>query len=126
MSVIDHRLDIIAVNCIQEQVEYSGEEFEIQYFTPVERSVSWFGLRRTQYLAGRWVAKRAVLTILGQESESNILWLEVAILRLPTGEPSVVLHQKMLNIATELDIKKWLLSISHTSIYAVASVIALG
>ena len=126
MSVISRSIDIIEVNCIQEQINYFGEQFERQYFTPIERSVSWFGLRRTQYLAGRLVAKRAILKILGQESESNILWLEFEIPRLPTGEPSVVLHQKMLNIATEMGIKKWLLSISHTSIYAVASVIALG
>ena len=126
MPIVGHSIDIIKVNCIQEKVEYLGEQFEQQYFTPVELSVSWFGLRRTQHLAGRWVAKRAILTILGQESKSNIPWLEIEIPRLATGEPSVILHQKSLTLATELGVKKWLLSISHTSLYAAASVIALG
>ncbi|MGB7443483.1 MAG: holo-ACP synthase [Coleofasciculaceae cyanobacterium] len=126
MSVISRSIDIIEVNCIQEQIDYFGEQFERQYFTSIERSVSWFGLRRTQYLAGRWVAKRAILTIFGQENEQNLPWLEIEIPRLPTGAPSVILHQKSLTLATELGIKKWLLSISHTSLYAAASVIALS
>jgi phosphopantetheinyl transferase (holo-ACP synthase) len=42
------------------------------------------------------------------------------------GEPSIVLTGKCAEVATGLGIIDWRCSLSHTDMYAVASVIALG
>lgn len=51
--------------------------------------------------------------------------LEVAIVRLSTGQPSVKLFGQCKTAAARLRIKRWLLSIGHTDIYAIANAIAI-
>ena len=43
----------------------------------------------------------------------------------PPGAPAVVLHRRLVTIASERGIAHWLVSASHTSTIAIASVIAL-
>ena len=97
----------------------------MEYFTAGECNTSALGAKRSEYLAGRFAAKKAVLKALGGGWIQNISWLDLEIQRLPSGEPSVVLHGKCQEIASKLGVNKWLLSISHTSSYAAASAIAI-
>ncbi|MCX7596620.1 MAG: holo-ACP synthase [Fischerella sp.] len=126
LNLIGHGIDIIAIHDIEALVEQAGKHFEMQYFTATERSVAESGAKRIQYLAGRLCAKTAVLKALGIDSNQNTFWLDIEVQRLSTGEPSVVLHGQCQEIATELGLTKLLLSISHVSSYAAASVICLG
>ncbi len=125
LNIIGQDIYIMATDEIKTLVEQELE-FEIKYFTPTERSATESGIRRIQYLAGRFCAKKAVLKSLKIEPDSHTSWLEIEVQRLPTGEPSVVLYGSCQKIAAELGIAKWLLSISHVSAYATASAIALG
>ncbi|MBD0363999.1 MAG: holo-ACP synthase [Coleofasciculus sp. C3-bin4] len=125
-QIVGHGIDIVETRRIQELVERSGEHFEMECFTATERSMSALGAKRIEYLAGRFAAKEAVLKALGTGWSQGISRLEIEIQRLPSGEPSVVLHGECQEIAEELGITKWLLSISHTSSYAAASAIASG
>ncbi len=124
-DIIGHGMDIVETNRIKELVERLGERFEMGCLTTTERSTSELSANRIQYLAGRFAAKKAILKALGMEWNQDISWLNIEVQRLPTGEPSVVLYAQYQEIAAELGIKKWLLSISHTSAYAAASAIAL-
>lgn len=56
----------------------------------------------------------------------DTFWLDIEVQRLLRGEPSIVLYGKYREIAIELGLTKLLLSISHVSSYAAASVIFLG
>lgn len=125
-KLIGHGIDIVETTRIQELVKRSGEHFEMECFTATERSMPALGAKRIEYLAGRFAAKAAVLKALHIGSNQGISWLDIEIQRLPSGEPSVVLHGKCQAIAKQLGVTKWLLSISHTSSYAAASAIALG
>jgi holo-[acyl-carrier protein] synthase len=124
-KIVGHGIDIVETTRLQELVERSGEHFEMECFTATERSLSALGAKRIEYLAGRFAAKEAVLKALGTGWSQGISRLEIEIQRLPSGEPSVMLHGECKEIAEELGITKWLLSISHTSSYAAASAIAL-
>jgi holo-[acyl-carrier protein] synthase len=95
-------------------------------FTATERIITESDANRIQYLAGRLAAKEAVLKALGTGWSQGTSFLDIEVQRLPTGQPSVVLHAKCKEIAAELGITRWLLSISHTSSYATASAIAVG
>lgn len=126
LNIIGQDICVMATDEIKTLVEQEPEQFEIKHFTPTERSATESGTRRIQYFAGRLCAKKAVLKSLKIESDSHTFWLEIEVQRLPTGQPSVVLHGDCQKIAAELEIAKWLLSISHVSAYATASAIALG
>ncbi len=116
-------LQVIEILPFKRLLEREGENFIRQHYTDVELSVNYIGERRIQYLAGRWAAKKAIIDILG--NQDSISWLNIEILRLPTGQPSVTLFSQCQAIATRLRIEKWLLSISHTTTHAVASVVAI-
>jgi holo-[acyl-carrier protein] synthase len=123
--IIGHRLEILETNHIKDYMERSGEDWEMEHFTATERRTPELGSSRIQYLAGRFAVKQAVLKILGISVCSDCPWLDIEVQRLPTGQPTLVLYGKCQEIAAEFGITKWLLSISHTSSYVAASVLAL-
>jgi holo-[acyl-carrier protein] synthase len=113
-KLVGHGIEIVETTRIQELVEQSGKQFEMECFTATERSTPALGAKRIEYLAGRFAAKEAVIKALGMAKNQDISWLDIEIQRLKSGEPSVVLHGKCQEIAEQLGITKWLLSISHT------------
>jgi hypothetical protein len=70
-------------------------------------------------MAGRWAAKEAVSKVLGL-GVRGIGWQEIEVERLPTGQPSVRLHDRAAARATQLGIQHVALSISHEREYAIA------
>lgn len=126
MNIIGHGIDIVEISRIKKLLERSGERFEMQCFTATERNAFEADVNRIQHLAGRFAAKEAVLKALGTGLTQGTSLLDIEVQRLPTGQPSVVLYAKCKEIAAELGITRWLLSISHTSSYATASAIAIG
>lgn len=126
MNILGHGIDIVEIKDIKQLIERSGNHFENRCFTETESSIAGSDNHRIQYLAGRFAAKEAVLKAMGTGWSQGISWTDIEIQRLPTGKPSVVLYSRCQEIATELGITIWFLSISHTQSYAVASAIAVG
>ena len=126
MNIIGHGIDIIEIKDIKKLIERSGHHFETRCFTVTECSGAGSDANRIQYFAGRFAAKEAVLKAIGTGWSQGISWTDIEIQRLPTGKPLVVLYGRCQEIAAELGIAMWLLSISHTPSYAVASAIAVG
>ena len=122
-KTLNHSLQVLEIYRFKHLVEQEGEKFIQQHYTSTECSVTDTGERRIQYLAGRLAAKKAIAII--NKSDRCLNWLDIEILRLPTGQPAVVLYGRCQEIAAKLGIKQWLLSISHTATYAVASAIAV-
>jgi holo-[acyl-carrier protein] synthase len=121
-NIIGYGMEIVATVDIASLIEQTQGNFAMQYFTANEQSITKSGI---QHLAGRFCAKKAILQALGMELNQQICWLEMEVQRLPTGEPSVVLHGQYQQFANRLGITKWLVSITHVSDYAAASAIAL-
>ena len=127
LEVIGHGIDIVETRGVQKLIAQLSKSPEMKCFTANESNTWELHARHIEHLAGRLVAKQAVLKALDKALlNENATWLDIEIKRLPTGEPSVVLHDNCLKIATDLGVTKWLLSISHESSYAAASAIALG
>jgi len=74
-------------------------------------------------MAGRWAAKEAVSKVLGLGIR-GVGWREIEIVRLPTGQPTVQLHDRAQQRADQLGMARIAVSISHEHEYAVA--IAFG
>src|SRR3954469_2377153 len=73
--------------------------------------------------AGRWAAKEAVSKVLGL-GVRGVGWKDIEVERLPTGQPSIVLHGRAADRAGQLGMGRIAVSITHEAEYAVA--IAFG
>jgi len=124
MRIIGHGIDITGVARIGQMVAEHGDRFLERCFTERERSYSADRKRRDEHLAGRFAAKEAVLKALGTGWNDGIGWTDVEVVLLPSGQPMVKLTGRAAEIARDLGIADWSLSISHTETHAVASAIA--
>ena len=113
-------IDIIRIERIRAALARFGERFANRVLTPAERA---YVRGRPETMAGRWAAKEAVSKVLGL-GVRGIGWKEIEIERLPTGQPSVRLHDRAAARAEQLGMGRIAVSISHEAEYAVA--IAFG
>ncbi len=113
-------IDIIKVDRIRAALERHGERFPRRILTAAEDA---YVRGRPENLAGRWAAKEAVSKVLGL-GVRGVGWREIEIVRLPTGQPTVRLHDRALRRADQLGMERIAVSISHERDYAVA--IAFG
>lgn len=78
------------------------------------------------YLTGRFAAKEAVLKCIGTGMYDGISLNNIEILQLKNGKPIVELRGEIKKISHDLGIKKWFVSISHSTKSSMAYVIAEG
>lgn len=78
------------------------------------------------YLTGRFAAKEAVLKCIGTGMHDGISLKNIEILQLKNGKPKIELSGEIKKISQDLGIKKWFVSISHTTKSSMAYVIAEG
>jgi len=113
-------IDIIKVERISKAIEKHGRRFAKRVLTDAEDA---YVRDRPENFAGRWAAKEAVSKVLGL-GVRGVGWREIEIVRLPTGQPTVRLHDRALRRADQLGMERVAVSISHEREYAVA--IAFG
>ncbi|HYK96534.1 MAG TPA: holo-ACP synthase [Candidatus Dormibacteraeota bacterium] len=113
-------IDIIKVDRIRETLAKFGRRFSRRVLTPDEDR---YVRDRAETFAGRWAAKEAVSKVLGL-GVRGIGWRDIEIERLPTGQPSIRLHGRAAERATQLGMGRIAVSITHEAEYAVA--IAFG
>ncbi|MBA3851887.1 MAG: holo-ACP synthase [Chloroflexi bacterium] len=109
-------IDIIKVERIASALGRFGERFQRRILTDDEYR---YVRGRPETLAGRWAAKEAVSKVLGL-GVRGVGWREIEIVRLPTGQPTVRLHDRALRRAEQLGMTRIAVSISHERDYAVA------
>ena len=113
-------IDISNIERIRNALAKHGRRFPMRMLTPAEDA---YVRDRPEKLAGRWAAKEAVSKVLGL-GVRGVGWREIEIVRLPTGQPTVRLHDRALRRAEQLGMERIAVSISHEREYAVA--IAFG
>lgn len=77
-------------------------------------------------LAARFAAREAVLKALGTGWRDGIAWTDIEVTRQPSGEPGIRLSGRAAEIAADLGLTQWALSMSHAGAYSMASVVATG
>jgi holo-[acyl-carrier protein] synthase len=121
--MIAHGVDIVEVERIAGMLERHGQHFLDRVFTPAEQAYAAASKRQHEHLAARFAAKEAALKAIGTGWRDGIAWTDVEVLSLPSGQPMLHLHGRASEVAGQLGIASWAISLSHTSNYAVASVI---
>lgn len=126
MSIIGHGVDFVETARIAEAIERHGEHFLSRVYTPDELAYcDRRPKRRLEHLAGRFAAKEAVLKVLGTGWAGGIAWTDVEVVKESSGRPVVRLHDRCLEQAGIMGIKRVLVSISHTDSHAMASAIGV-
>lgn len=126
MHLIGHGIDVIEVARIARMREDHGDRFVHRVFTPRELADCANDSRLDQRLAARFAAKEAALKALGTGLADGITWQDIAIESHASGKPQLSVSGRAAEIAAARGIKDWHVSISHTKLVSVASVMAIG
>lgn len=92
MQIIGHGIDLVETDRIAHLLDEYGQRFLTRCFTEAEASYAAHRRRQIEHLAGRFAAKEAILKVLGTGWRDGIAWTDAEIIRLPSGQPFVVLH----------------------------------
>ena len=126
MKIIGHGIDLIDLDKFAGLIDDPETDFVTRCFADAELTDAGDGPDRIRRLAGRFAAKEAIAKALGTGFDGNVAPQEIEIRNRPSGGPEVVLHGAAADVAANLGISSWQLSISHADTAAVASAIALG
>jgi holo-[acyl-carrier protein] synthase len=124
--VLGHGIDIIDLDRVRRHLMAPDSAWVAGTFTDAERSAADPSPHDVEYYAGRFAAKEAVAKALGTGIRGEMSWMDIEILRQPSGNPTVSLTNEARAIADRLGVARWLVSISHSQSAAIASAIALA
>lgn len=128
--IISTGVDLAEVDRIQAAIEHAktGRRFRDRVYTAGE--IAYCERKKShgkfESYAGRFAAKEAVMKALGRGWGSKVRWLDIEVVRARSGKPDILLHGKTAELAAELGIRRWMLSITHTKQHGLAYVIAEG
>jgi holo-[acyl-carrier protein] synthase len=117
--------DVVEVERIRRALDHprTGVRFRDRVFTPGEVDYCLPRAPSAESFAARFAAKEAVMKALGRGFGEGIAWREIEVLR-EAGRPVIILHGKTRERADELGVTRWHLSLTHTTMQAVAFVVA--
>jgi holo-[acyl-carrier protein] synthase len=113
-------VDMIEVERIERAMARHGERFYARFFTADERAQANNIPAR---LAARFAAKEAAAKALGT-GIGDVWWVDIEVWSDARGRPTLVLHNAAAEMATELGLCSWQVSLSHTQDLAIAFVVA--
>jgi holo-[acyl-carrier protein] synthase len=125
MDILGIGSEIVECLRIGRMIEQHGELFLNRVFTPREIRFCQSRKHATEYFAGRWAAKEAVLRCLGGNARAGLDWTDMEVRDEPDGRPTVMMCGAAKDRAQSLRIANILLTISQCRAYATATAIAV-
>lgn len=118
--------DITEVARIAASIERFGEAFLARVFTAAERAYCQAGANAAERFAVRFAAKEAAMKALGTGWSQGVRWLDLEVLRLPGGKPTLAMHGAAGQHAARLGVRRVEISLTHTRSLALAEVLFEG
>lgn len=115
-------VDSIELERVEATIQRYGQRFLERVFTPQE--LAEVG-ENVASLAVRFAAKEATAKALGT-GIGDVGWQEIEILRGPARQPNLYLHGRASDLADNLELETWSLSLTHNRSHAIALVVAIG
>src|SRR5579864_2282023 len=116
-------VDITEVDRIEAAIARRGRAFLERLFTPSEISYCERHRNRAERYAGRFAVKEAAMKALGTGWRSGVRWVDIEVVREPSGKPTLKLWGESRAIADRLGVRSIVVSITHTAGTALAQVI---
>jgi len=124
--IVGSGIDLVEVTRIQHSVERYGARFLNRVFTAAEQKYCLRKRSAAESFAARFAAKEAAAKALGTGISRGVHWLEIEVIREPSGKPGVAFHGNAARIASSLGVERVALSLTHTASLAMASVLLEG
>lgn len=121
--IIGTGIDLVEIARIQLAMDRYGDRFLDRVFTAAEQAYCRRKRNSAESLAARFAAKEAGAKALGTGISQGVRWLEIEVVREPSGRPVVTFHGRAAERAARLGVAHAALSITHTTDLAVASVV---
>ena len=116
-------VDITEVDRIEAAIKRHGRPFLERLFTPTEITYCEKHRHSAERFAGRFAAKEAAMKALGTGWAHGVRWVDIEVVREPSGKPTLKLSGASREIADRLGVKNIALTITHTGNTALAQVI---
>ena len=116
-------IDVAEVKRIAAIIESQKERFLRRVYTLDEVAYCEQFKNRYERYAGRFAVKEAAMKALGTGWSRGVRWVDVEVVRLRGGRPTLSLKGEAKKIADALGVKNIAVSITHTADQAVAQVI---
>jgi holo-[acyl-carrier protein] synthase len=125
MNIIGIGLDATDLPRIAETLGRYGDRFLHRIFT--EREIAYCTRRRdpVPHLAGRFAAKEAAMKALGTGHSRGVLWKDIEVIRVG-GPPQLQLHGGAARRAESMQVRRSLVTITHSETLALAQVMLFG
>jgi holo-[acyl-carrier protein] synthase len=121
--IIGMGIDMEEVERVQGAIERQGERFLRRIYTEKERVYCEQFKDKYERYAGRFAAKEAAMKALGTGWSRGVRWVDIEVVRLPGGRPTLELKGEAQQIAIRQGVKHIAISITHTPKQAWAQVI---
>ncbi|HUD21948.1 MAG TPA: holo-ACP synthase [Acidobacteriaceae bacterium] len=115
--------DLMEIARIQRSVARFGDRFLLRVFTPREIAYCQRKKNAAESFAARFAAKEAGAKALGTGISQGIRWLELEVIREPSGKPSLQLTGRAAECARGLGVATVSLSLTHSKDIALAVVV---
>src|ERR1035438_4318328 len=120
--IVGSGIDLAEIGRIQKSVDRYGARFLDRVYTPAEQAYCLKKRNSAESLAARFASKEAGAKALGTGISQGVGWLEIEVVREPSGRPTIQFHGRAAQIAARLGVAHAALSITHTADLAMASV----
>jgi holo-[acyl-carrier protein] synthase len=121
--IIGSGIDLVEIQRIQRSMDRYGSRFLNRVYTAAEQAYCMRKRKSAESLAARFAAKEAGAKALGTGISFGVSWLEIEVVREPSGRPTLQFHGRAREIADRLGVASAALSITHTADLAMASVV---
>ena len=115
--------DIIEIARVKAELAKDGDSFKSELFTPLEIEYCDNKHYPERHYAARFAAKEALFKAMTVPKGTGISWLEVEIQNGFGGEPLIILSGEAFMQGERMGVNRILVSLSHTTELASASVI---
>ena len=117
-------IDIIEVERIKNSIQKYSDRFKKKIFTQKEIDYCHSQADPAKHFAARFTVKEAVLKCFGTGMTGGILWKDIEVDKLNSGQPVLNLYGNGKELFNQLNLKHIHISITHDKTYAAAHAIA--
>jgi holo-[acyl-carrier protein] synthase len=121
--IVGSGIDLAEIGRLQRSIDRYGARFLDRIYTAAEQAYCLRKRNSAESFAARFAAKEAGAKALGTGISHGVNWLEIEVVREPSGKPTLQLHGRAAKFAARLGVVRIALSITHTTDLAMASVV---
>jgi holo-[acyl-carrier protein] synthase len=121
--IIGVGIDVVQNDRLRESLKKFGARFTNRIYTESESAYCNNCADPTIHFAARFAAKEAAFKALGTGWAAGVKWKDIEVQRLPSGQPTLHLHDEALARATAMGATRFHVSLTHDQLVSCAVVI---